>query len=1040
MPRMRILNTVEKERFDTPSDFNAAQRKHYFNFPVALLQTASTFRSVDNQLCFLVSCGYFKASKQFFPVASFHERDLSFVATKLDIQLDGATLPHYSKQTAARHQQLILNHYGFAPYGSDAANLLAKEISNMVRSQLKPRLMFWRCVDWLTLQKIQVPGYFKLAELILQQINQGKQELTSLIDRELPHSSRQLLDTLFVQELLSSQSVAKPVPGKTSAYRLTLLKKLSQSTRPTKVRESIADLQQLAELYSHLDPMIQVLGLSHQGIRYYASSVIKSEIFQITRRTKDDRYLHVIAFIAHQYYRLQDNLVDVLLTSVQSFNNTALREHKEWCYTQRIQQHQSIRSVIARLDEQVLRTLIEIETITLDPALDDREKVEKIRRLLQERATQRTKLEQDLSELKAWEASDHDQDKYYKILETKSIRLQNRVSLIVKHLEFKGEPQTENLLEAIAYFKQKQGVIGQNPPVGFIETTEQEALQKEGQRVRSSLYKVFLFRQIQKAIKSGTLNLEHSYKYRALDDYLISRERWQQEKEQLLERAGMLEWKDPHTVLDELDKILNRQYNLTNQRIQSGDNSWVRLDKNGIFTIKTPNRFEQETPASLSSFFPKRHYVSLLVVLSTINRYSGFLEELQHWRQRYHRESPDNKLFYAGLIGLGCHIGTRKMAVISRNIDEASLENTVNWYFSLENLQAANDRVLHLTEKLGLPDIYRQSDQLHTASDGQKFTVRNESLNANYSFKYFGKEQGLTVDSFIDERSLLFHSLVFSAAERESAYIIDGLMHNDVVRSDIHSSDTHGYSEAIFGTTHLLGISYAPRIKDLKHQQLYRFNRKPLLDSSEWAIKPDKYVQENLILQQWDDVLRLITTIKLKEVTASELFRRFNSYSRQNDLYRALKAFGQIIKSVFILRYVDDVELRQAIELQLSRIEQSHRFTRAVAVGNPNEFLQVEKEEQEIAEACKRLIKNCIIGWNYLYLSQQLIRMNNEAERQQLLEAIANGSIITWRHLNLLGEYDFSDDKLTDSFDIRLPKLQQEMEQLLEGMKKPEDK
>lgn len=66
--------------------------------------------------------------------------------------------------------------------------------------------------------------------------------------------------------------------------------------------------------------------------------------------------------------------------------------------------------------------------------------------------------------------------------------------------------------------------------------------------------------------------------------------------------------------------------------------------------------------------------------------------------------------------------------------------------------------------------------------------------------------------------------------------------------------------------------------------------------------------------------------------------------------------------------------------------------------------------------------------------------MNNEAERQQLLEAIVNGFIITWRHLNLLGEYDFSDDKLTNSFGIRLPKLQQEMEQLLEGMKKSGDK
>ena len=101
------------------------------------------------------------------------------------------------------------------------------------------------------------------------------------------------------------------------------------------------------------------------------------------------------------------------------------------------------------------------------------------------------------------------------------------------------------------------------------------------------------------------------------------------------------------------------------------------------------------------------------------------------------------------------------------------------------------------------------------------------------------------------------------------------------------------------------------------------------------------------------------------------------------------------------------MKLRQAIELQLSRIEQSHRFTRAVSVGNPNEFLQLEKEVQEIAEVCKRLAKNYIIGWNYLYLSQQLIKMNNEAERRQFLEAIVNGFIITWRHLNLLGEYVF---------------------------------
>ena len=101
-----------------------------------------------------------------------------------------------------------------------------------------------------------------------------------------------------------------------------------------------------------------------------------------------------------------------------------------------------------------------------------------------------------------------------------------------------------------------------------------------------------------------------------------------------------------------------------------------------------------------------------------------------------------------------------------------------------------------------------------------------------------------------------------------------------------------------------------------------------------------------------------IATIKLKETTASDIFRRLNSYSKQHGLYHALKAFGQILKSIFILRVIDEPVLRMSIEKVLSGIEHVHAFTRAVSVGNPREFLQAEKEDQEIAEACKRLIKN----------------------------------------------------------------------------------
>jgi len=364
------------------------------------------------------------------------------------------------------------------------------------------------------------------------------------------------------------------------------------------------------------------------------------------------------------------------------------------------------------------------------------------------------------------------------------------------------------------------------------------------------------------------------------------------------------------------------------------------------------------------------------------------------------------------------------MAQISQPINEAELEYTVNWFFPPEGTQAANDRVVQLMDRLELPNLYRRiPGQLHTSSDGQKFEVHAESLNANYSFKYFGKYQGVSVYTFLDERNLFWHSTVFSAAERESAYVLDGLMHNDVVKSDIHSTDTHGYTEAIFGATHLLGFSYAPRIKNLKRQHLYLFKSRRDADRAQWKITPSGYVDTEVIIEHWNDILRLITTIKLKEVTASELFRRLNSYSKQHTLYRALKAFGKILKSLFILRYLDDVPLRQAIERQLNKIELAHRFTRAVSVGNPREFLQAEKQEQEIAEGCKRLLKNCIVCWNYLYLSQKLAETTDAEQRKTLLQAITSGSVVAWQHLNLLGEYDFSEEKLQDTVGIKPPQL-----------------
>jgi TnpA family transposase len=337
---------------------------------------------------------------------------------------------------------------------------------------------------------------------------------------------------------------------------------------------------------------------------------------------------------------------------------------------------------------------------------------------------------------------------------------------------------------------------------------------------------------------------------------------------------------------------------------------------------------------------------------------------------------------------------------------------------------AANSHLVDFIGQMELPNLYRRyQDKLHTSSDGQKYEVSVPSLNANYSFKYFGQNKGVSVYSFIDERHLLFYSTVISSSEREAAYVIDGLLHNEAVKSDIHSTDSHGFTEVVFAVTHLLGFTFAPRLKTLSKHQLYSFEKKKVYQHKGYTILPDAYINTKIIEENWDQILRFVATIKLKRTTASQLFKRLNSYSNKHPLYQALKEFGKIIKTLFILQYVDDVELRQSIEKQLSKIEQSQKFAKAIAFGNNQEFSEGDKQMQDIIANSRRLIENMIICWNYLCLTQKLTEMINEPEKQQLLTTFKNSSIITWQHINFHGEYDFSQEKTKDSIGFNLPKI-----------------
>ncbi len=281
-------------------------------------------------------------------------------------------------------------------------------------------------------------------------------------------------------------------------------------------------------------------------------------------------------------------------------------------------------------------------------------------------------------------------DHYFDLLESRSVRLQNQVGGILKAITFQADPNIADLEAAIARFVATDGILDRTAPSAFLAGDERAAVWKEG-KFRISLYKALLFRHVAGAIKSGSLNLEQSHRRRPLESYLIDRTRWQAEREQLLERAGMTKFADPAPVLAELDAALQTRFEDTNRAIAEGRNPHFKMLKGKAFRVSTPKQDEEESEP-LRHFFPERHYVPLTEILATVNLHTGFATELRHLRQTHVRPVSE-KVLFAGVICLGCAIGPAKMAQISTSLSAAEFDSAINWRFSLENLHAANDRI-----------------------------------------------------------------------------------------------------------------------------------------------------------------------------------------------------------------------------------------------------------------------------------------------------------------------------------------------------------
>ena len=137
--------------------------------------------------------------------------------------------------------------------------------------------------------------------------------------------------------------------------------------------------------------------------------------------------------------------------------------------------------------------------------------------------------------------------------------------------------------------------------------------------------------------------------------------------------------------------------------------------------------------------------------------------------------------------------------------------------------------------------------------------------------------------------------------------------------------DSWAQSEVLFGVAPLLAVEVMPRIKHFKHLYYYKASRQDHYENID-ELFTEKALDWDLIETHYHDMLRVVISIQKGKVKASTVLRKLCSKSRKNKLYFAFRELGRAERTIFLLNYINDPELRRMIQAATCKSEEFNQF------------------------------------------------------------------------------------------------------------------
>jgi hypothetical protein len=317
LKRLYLLPDAEIAELYARPVFNKNEQQLYFEMNQVEWNAFSQFGTIKTKVYFILQLAYFKAKSQFFTFKFDDARaDVDYILAKFFKKTGRILQGSITRQKINQQKQMILTLFTYQDWSLEKAVLIENHIYELLRYYPKVHDAFRQLLTYLENQKIVIPTYRSLQDLLTQALAREGARLEQLI-KLMPQDKREKLSKLIENE--------------GGITKLNTLRSDQKNFTYMQTHAEVGKAFEISDLYSFAKDFLPTLLLSKNAIRYYADLVENYAASRLRRLNQTQQHLQTLCFVYYRYQQIMDNLITSFMYHARKITaDVSIYVDKKW--------------------------------------------------------------------------------------------------------------------------------------------------------------------------------------------------------------------------------------------------------------------------------------------------------------------------------------------------------------------------------------------------------------------------------------------------------------------------------------------------------------------------------------------------------------------------------------------------------------------------------------------------------------------------------------------------------------------------------------